>query len=172
MGLDSDKEQSRQARETTAAELRVQEKEKRKMQIKSSPLYQFVIRGKIVKDLADGVLSFVEGVGDVLTLIIGLVNIYCCATVVRSFRLTVAVTVITGIDFLVGLIPVAGSVVDLLFPSNHIAGNLIEDYVEGTGNAKTKATVIATVGVVILAGIGYGVYFLLTTMYDNIAASF
>lgn len=171
MGFDSEKEKENQDNCVNKELQRRATREAWRQNIMNHSLYGFVTKGGLFKDLADGLLGILEEVGDLIAFGLGAIQIYFSASVVKSFRLTVVVTLVTLIDLLVGMIPVAGTIVDFFFGSNTITGNIIKHYVEDdTYNKKLNAIFILVVfgGLAVIGLLGW----LIWTVVGNVIASF
>ena len=118
--------------------------------IESDTIYNLVIKGAFAFDVIDGLAGFFEFLGDSLSSVFHLLNLYISIFVVKSFRLTLAVLSISLVDLLVGFIPVAGSVVDFIFCSSSINRHLIRGWVEGDETVKSRVNKIASVSFIVV----------------------
>ena len=112
-----------------------------------------MIKGAFFFDVIDGLSGLAEFVGDAFSSIFHLVNLYLSVFVVKSIRLSFAVLVISLIDLLIGLIPVAGSILDFVFCSSIINRQLIRGWVENDPSTRSKVNKIVTIGTFVIAGL-------------------
>lgn len=130
----------------------------RRSRIESHALYRTLVKGALGFDVVDALLGFLEVGGDFLSALPGLAYLYLSAFVVRSFRLSVAVFSVVVVDLLLGLVPVAGTVVDVLFCGNYINRSMIKGVVEGDGKTISRVNKVAVWGLLVAAALGYIVY--------------
>lgn len=131
MGVSTEKERNTLAQDAEKGIRQLEEKRLWREELKSSTLYAFVSKGALVKDVADGVFGLAEWIGDIFSFALGAVNIYFCAVKVKSVALTVFVSFLALVDLVLGLIPLLGDVLDVVFPSNYLSSRLIVKYIDG-----------------------------------------
>ena len=163
-GFDSDKEIEKLKRTKMTAEHVRRRKRERRQRIEQNKLYQILISKAIGFDILDAVLSFIEGVGDIFSGLIGLAYIYLSLVVVRSIRLTAAVFCVAATDLLIGLIPIPGTLVDVVFCGNYINRMMIKGFVEDDAETKRRVNLIASAGFLVVFGLAW----LVKTLLGNI----
>ncbi len=162
LGLASEKERKKIEKDVLSAQKEVDRHAKRREEIESHSLYRFVIKGAFFFDVIDGLSGLAEFVGDAFSSIFHLVNLYLSVFVVKSIRLSFAVLVISLIDLLIGLIPVAGSILDFVFCSSIINRQLIRGWVENDPSTRSKVNKIVTIGTFVVAGLLGIVWYLIS----------
>ena len=155
-GFDTEKEKQRKRKYKEIAKEDLSKIQSRRERIENSKLYKILIGGAMGFDVLDGVLGILEIGGDILAAFIGLAYVYLSITVVRSCRLTFAVLCISIVDFLVGLIPVAGMIADFVFCGNYINRNMIKGFVEGDEKVVKRMNIITAVGSTLFLGLVLG----------------
>ena len=163
-GFDSDKEIERLKRTKKKAEAVRDKRLEYRRRIEENKLYKTLIGGAIGFDILDAVLGLVEEVGDLFSGLFGLMYIYLSAVVVRSFRLTLAVLCVSLVDLLLGMIPVAGTLVDVVFCGNYINRMMIKGFVEDDAETKRRVNLIASAGFLVVFGLAW----LVKTLLGNI----
>ncbi len=154
LNLKSEKQREKERIAIEKAEQEAKKIEARRQEIEGNAIYRIFISGfSFGLDILDGVLGFVEGVGDFLTTIISFVYVYISLFVVRSFRLTLAVLTITLIDAIIGFIPFAGSIVDLIFCGNYINKNMIKGFVDGNKEARRRVNIISSFSFIVISSV-------------------
>ncbi len=152
LNLKSEKQKEKERIAIEKAEQEAKRIEARRQEIEGNSIYRIFISGfSFGLDILDGVLGFVEGVGDFLTTVISFVYVYISLFVVRSFRLTLAVLTITLIDAIIGFIPFVGSIVDLVFCGNYINKNMIKGFVDGNKEARRRVNIISSFSFIVIA---------------------
>lgn len=159
-GALTDDDRRQLEKDVAIEEQRRLKKEMWRQELKSSRLFKIITWGKPFKDVAEGVIGFfVEWVGDILSLGLGAASIYFCAFKVRSIALTLIVSILFLLDFLLGLIPFAGDAVDFIFPSFYLSGRLIENYIDGKARwVDYLGWLLALVGFALLVLLGSWVF--------------
>lgn len=152
-GFDSEKEVARAKSAKCTAEQERKRKAMRRERIESNSLYRVLIGGAIGFDILDAVVGFIEGVGDLLSGVVGVAYVYLSLCVVRSLRLTMAVLCVSLTDLLIGLIPVAGTVVDIFFCGSYINRMMIKGFVEDDRKAKRRVNLISSAGFIVVVGL-------------------
>lgn len=168
-GFDSDKKVERMERTKAAAEVALRKKTDRRQRIEQNSLYKVLIKRAIGFDIIDAVLGFFEEIGDIASGLFGLLYIFLSLFVVRSIRLAIAVLYVTLVDLLIGLIPVAGSVVDAVFCGSYINRTMIKGFVEGDAKIKRRVNLIAAFGFFVVIGLAWTVISLLGIMIHYIS---
>ncbi len=145
LNLKTEKQREKERIAIEKAEQEAKKIEARRKEIEENGIYRIFISGfSFGLDIIDGVLGFVEGVGDFFTTAVSFVYVYISLFIVRSFRLTLAVLTITLFDAVIGFIPFAGSIVDLVFCGNYINKNMIKGFVEGNKEARRRVNIISS----------------------------
>lgn len=109
------------------------------MRIEKSDSFRFIglVRKYMDEWFLDPVIgAFLPGFGDTLTTICAVPGLYIAACKVKSFRLTAAILTAIITDWLIGLTPGVGDILDALYRSNSITYRLISGWTAGD-----KATV-------------------------------
>ncbi len=150
-GFDTEAEINREKQIKREAAKWRKEDTNRREEIEKSQMYQVLIKGAIGFDIADALLGILEIGGDLLSGVLGLAYVILSLSVVKSIRLTFAVACVAIIDFLIGLIPVAGSAVDVLFCGNYINRTLIKGFVEGNETIRNRINLISIIGFFVIA---------------------
>lgn len=161
LNLKSEKQKEKERVAIEKAEHEAAEIEARRKEIESNGIYSIFISGfSFGLDILDGILGFMEGVGDFFTTIISFVYVYISLFIVRSFRLTLAVLTVTLTDAIIGFIPFAGSIVDLVFCGNYINKNMIKGFVEGNKEARRRVNLLSSFSFIVIAlVVGLIIYF-------------
>ncbi|MEE3484696.1 MAG: DUF4112 domain-containing protein [Bacteroidales bacterium] len=157
-GFDSEEEKLKQERFREKYLQKKQAWEARRAVIESSNYYKILITGAVGFDVADALLGFLEIGGDLLSGVLGFAYVGLCAKVIKSVRLTLAVTCVVLVDLLLGFIPGLGSVVDVFFCANYINRYLIKGYVERDESVMRKLNIVTLICILIVAGLGYLIY--------------
>ena len=157
-GFDSDEEKRKQERIQQKYLQKKQTWEARRSVIESSTYYKVLIKGAVGFDVADALLGFLEIGGDLLSGVLGFAYVGLCAKVIKSVRLTLAVTCVVLVDLLLGFIPGLGSVVDVFFCANYINRYLIKGYVERDESVMRKLNIVTLICILIVAGLVYLIY--------------
>ncbi|MBO7427237.1 MAG: DUF4112 domain-containing protein, partial [Paludibacteraceae bacterium] len=116
-------------------------------------------------DIIDAVLGFFEEIGDLASGLFGLLYLFLSLFVVRSIRLAIAVLSVTLVDLLIGLIPLAGSVVDAVFCGSYINRTMIKGFVEGDAKIKRRVNLIASFGFLVVISLAWTVKTLLEKIF-------
>lgn len=162
MGLASEKERKKEEKEILSIQEKAERRALRRKEIESNSLYQLVIKGAFFLDIADGLMGLFEFVGDSISSIFHLINLYLSIFVVKSFRLSFAVFSIVLVDLLIGFIPVLGSLIDFVFCSNVINRQLIRGWVEDDPSIRSRVNKVTIAGGTIGAGLIGLLYWLLS----------
>lgn len=153
-GFDSEKKISKKKKVEEVARVERSKREDRRQEIEQNMLYKTLIKGALGFDLADGLLGLLEVGGDILSALLSLLYVGLSLFVVRSFRLTAAVFCVALADLALGLIPVAGTLLDIVFCGNYINRTMIKGFVEGDEQSKKRVNQISLVLVgVLLLGV-------------------
>jgi hypothetical protein len=152
LGLSSEKERKKTESDFQSAQETVKKLAKKREEIESDPVYKLVIKGAFAFDIIDGLAGFLEWIGDSLSSVFHLLNLYISVFVVKSFRLTLAVLSVSLVDLLVGFIPLAGSVLDFVFCSSSLNRHLIRGWVEEDEEVRSRVNKIASVSAFIVMG--------------------
>jgi hypothetical protein len=152
-GFDSEEEKLKQERIREKYRQKKQAWEARRSVIESSTYYKTLIKGAVGFDVADALLGFLEIGGDLLSSVLGFAYVGLCVKVIKSVRLTLAVTCVVLVDLLLGFIPGLGSVVDIFFCANYINRYLIKGYVERDESVMRKLNIVTLICVLIVAGL-------------------
>jgi len=164
-GFDSDKKVERMERTKAAAEVALRKKTEQRQRIEQSNLYKVLIKRAIGLDIIDAVLGFFEEIGDLASGLFGLLYLFLSLFVVRSIRLAIAVLSVTLVDLLIGLIPLAGSVVDAVFCGSYINRTMIKGFVEGDAKIKRRVNLIASFGFLVVISLAWTVKTLLEKIF-------
>lgn len=164
-GFDSDKKVERMERTKAAAEVALRKKTEQRQRIEQSNLYKVLIKRAIGLDIIDAVLGFFEEIGDLASGLFGLLYLFLSLFVVRSIRLAIAVLSVTLVDLLIGLIPLAGSVVDAVFCGSYINRTMIKGFVEGDAKIKRRVNLIASFGFFVVISLAWTVKTLLEKIF-------
>lgn len=158
LGFDTEKDIKRKEKAKQSASDDREKEAERRSRIESHTLYRTLIKGAWGFDVVDAVLGFLEVGGDLLSGVFGLAYFYLSLFVVRSFRLSLAVLSVVMVDFLLGLIPFAGTALDVFFCGNYINRTLIKGYVEEDRSVMSRVNKFALLGFVVAALLGFVVY--------------
>jgi len=178
MGFKSRRERARQAHDFTSksekdsinesikneAE-RHQEKEKEKSLLESDLSYKIVrLFSKLMDDWClDPIIGIVfPEVGDTVTAVMSLPYLYVSVFKIRSYALTVVILKNILFDWLIGLIPVAGDILDFFVRSYKANYKLIVGYVEDdkeTIRKVNKSAFFSTLAVLALLALSFLVIF-------------
>ena len=164
-GFDSDKKIERLKRTKATAEVARRKESNRRQRIEQSSLYRVLIKRAIGFDIIDAILGFFEEIGDLASGLFGLLYIFLSLFVVRSIRLAIAVLCVTLVDLLIGLIPLAGSVVDAVFCGSYINRTMIKGFVEGDAKIKRRVNLIASLGFLVVISLAWTVMYLLGKIF-------
>ncbi len=149
-GFDTERDFSRQEKVKQVARAHREVEEDRRKEIESNPLYKTLMKGALGFDVADGLMGFLEVGGDILSAVLSLTYVALSLFVVRSLRLTMAVFIVVVIDLAIGMVPMAGMLLDIVFCGNYINRTLIKGFVEGDKKAKRRVNLISMVGFSVL----------------------
>lgn len=107
----------------------------------------------------DPIVGFIlPGFGDALSSVVTLPALYVAMFKIRSIRLTLAILTAIITDVLVGLIPVAGDIVDAFYKSSKMASRLIVGYMEDDEATKKEINRRAIWGTIGLIAVGVLIY--------------
>lgn len=163
-GFDSEKEINREEKIKQKAQEQKKRRELKRQSIEQTTLYTVLIKGAIGFDIADAALGILEIGGDILSGVVGLLYVFLCINTIKSLRLTVAVLAVVLADLMIGLIPVAGTFVDMAFCGNYINRSMIKGFVEDDPVIKRRVNIIAGIGIFVIAGAS----FLLVKIISNL----
>lgn len=155
LGFDTEKTKKKEEKLRLKAQ---EEREKRELWRKSveeKPLYKILIKGAIGFDIADALLGILELGGDIFSALIGLLYVILSITSVKSLRLTIAVLSVILVDLVIGLIPAAGTIVDMVFCSNYINRSMIRGFVEDDPVIKRRVNIISAIGIFVIVGASF-----------------
>ena len=116
----------------------------------SSP-YQLVKLAKKYDDwFLDPFVGFVlPAAGDVISAAAIFPALYIAAFKIRSFKLSFAIIYVCIFDLLIGVIPIAGDIIDAFYKSNKMAARWIVGYLENDAQVKKQVNRAARQGAVI-----------------------
>lgn len=142
-----------------------------------SSSFQLVYAAKKYDDwFLDPIVGFlIPGFGDLLSSLVTLPAVYVSVIKLRSLSLTFAIFYAMFLDFIVGVVPVAGDLIDAFHKSNKKACRWIVGYVEQDPdtieeiNRNAKYFVFLLIGVAI---VGYLFYSLLVAIIEWIQSLF
>lgn len=158
-GFDSQKEILRKEKLKQEARVDRSKDANRRQEIENNGLYRTLIKGALGFDVLDGLLGFLEVGGDLVSAVSGIAYVGLSMFVVKSVRLTIAVLCVMMADLALGLIPMVGTLLDIVFCGNYINRTLIKGFVEGDKSTRRKVNLIASVGfAVLLLAIAFGVF--------------
>ncbi|MBO4805386.1 MAG: DUF4112 domain-containing protein [Paludibacteraceae bacterium] len=166
LGFDSQEERRLQEESIERERKRREAAEQVSERIRQSTSYRVLIKGALGFDILDAVLGIFETFGDLFSFVVGWGYLYISAFVVRHFRLTMAVFFVLLVDLLIGLIPFAGTVVDVVFPASYICRGLIQGVVDHDKQKIKMVNMIFMAGFIIVAVLVVLVLWLLTFSYD------
>lgn len=161
-GLEKEVAKAESVKRTAEADRKA--RELRREKIERNSLYRVMIGGAVGFDVLDAVMGFFEEVGDLLSGLFGLAYVYLSLFVVKSLRLTMAVLCVSLVDLLLGMIPVAGTVVDIFFCGNYINRMMIKGFVEGDGKARRRVNLISLLGFLVV----FGLFWLVKMLIERI----
>ncbi|MCQ2216950.1 MAG: DUF4112 domain-containing protein [Paludibacteraceae bacterium] len=168
LGFDSDEERKIQEDSIKKELKRREEAERISQRIRDSFSYRVLINGAIGFDILDAALGFVEWIGDIVSFVLGLGYVYISASVVRHFRLTIAVLFVLMVDFLLGAIPFVGTVIDVVFPASCVCRSLIQGVVEHDKKKIRLMNIIFFSGSFAVVGLAALVYYLVGYFSDKV----
>jgi len=124
----------------------------------------------------DPIVGFIiPGVGDLISSAATLPAVYVALVKLHSIKLTLAIIGAMITDFLAGLIPVVGDVVDAFYRSSKLSSRLIVGYVEqdpDTIEEVNKRAIWSAIGLIALCLIGWFFYNLVVGIYHFIVGLF
>lgn len=111
---------------------RREEKAAKKNELLNNSLsYSLFIDHPLWVDIGDAVLGFIiPGVGDTITSLLQLPSLYVAIFKIRSMPLVLAILNNLVIDWLVGLIPVLGDLIDAFYCSNRKNAIMIKGFID------------------------------------------
>ena len=128
------------------------------------------------KCFADALLGLViPGIGDLLTIVLSLPSIFVALFKVRSIPLTLAVMYNIVLDCFIGLTPVLGDILDVVYRSYVKNYRLIVGFVEDDKDVIDEVRRSAWKSAILIAILGVACYFVfwaLQGLYKSIAAIF
>lgn len=145
------------------------ERENTAVGIKSSRSYRLVDGIRRVMDdwYLDPILGLVfPSAGDTISTVISLPALHLAAVKIRSPRLVLAILFTIIADWLVGLVPVLGDVLDAFHKSNSIARRLCEGFMAGDKATIREVNIRAVAMIVLLVVVAL----VLLLFYDTVAA--
>lgn len=176
LGLTTQQEQEKINLSLQKEEQRRQKKELARQKLEGETSYKLVKGLSFVMDKCFGdalVGFFLPGLGDIISATVTVPYLYVSLFKIRSIPLTLAILYNMMLDFLVGLVPYIGDLLDVFYRSYVKNYQLIVGFVEDdedvikdvNRSAKWFAVMIAVLGI-----IGYFVYQLVHIMLENIQA--
>lgn len=145
-GFDTEKDISKKEKVKQVARAHREVEVDRRKEIEENGLYKTLMKGALGFDVADGLMGFLELGGDILSAVLALAYVVLSLFVVKSLRLTMAVFIIVVVDLAIGMVPMAGTLLDVVFCGNYINRTLIKGFVEGDKSAKRKVNLISSIG--------------------------
>lgn len=162
-----------EAQDAERGQVLVQERDERKAAIKSKFYYGLATRGGLVKDILDAVGGFfLPGIGDFLTSFLAFPAIMSAAFEVRSLPLTLAMIFNMLVDLLLGLVPVAGGIIDAFYLSNRKNARLLSGYVEGNKEIVRKVNHRASFMGIVIFFLVLLIYFTIKTLSKLVSPLF
>ena len=143
---------------------KIAEKENDKFeQITESASFNLMFGAKKLLDdwFLDPLIGLIPGVGDTIAAIASAPSLYFATFKAKSIRLTMAILFFTIIDWLAGLIPVVGDIVDAFYKSHKKTYRICVGYLEGDPDVlkeTNKAAVSLVFLLITIAGILYFAY--------------
>lgn len=107
---------------------------------------------------------FIPGFGDLLSSMASIPALHIAIFKLRSFTLTIAILAGFIIDLIVGVIPIAGDIIDAFYKSNKRSYRFIIGYYEDDPEVKSEINKKAVIGCILLALIGV----ILWTFYEMV----
>lgn len=107
----------------------------------------------------DPLIGLIPGVGDTIATIASAPSLYFATFKAKSIKLTMAILFFTTIDWLAGLIPAAGDLVDAFYKSHKKSYRMCVGYMEKDPEVMKEINKAATGLVFLLIAIGGILYF-------------
>lgn len=127
--------------------------------ITNSLSFSIMHRSNTILDIIDPIVGLIPGIGDTVTTIASAPSLYFAIVEARSLKLTMAVLYYTIVDWLSGLVPVVGDIIDAFYFSNRKSYKACLGYIEGDPEAMQKINKAATGLVVLLLVLAALLYF-------------
>ena len=178
LGFESEIEKAKMERALAKEEKRREKKELAKQKLENDWMYRTVkgISFLMDKCFADATLGlFIPGVGDFLTIVLSVPFLFVSLFKVRSISLTLAVLYNIMVDCFIGLTPVLGDILDVLYRSYAKNYRLIVGFVEDDAEVIDEVRRSAWKSAIMIVILGVACYFLflaLKGVYASIAAMF
>lgn len=111
---------------------RIYEKEYVRLEnITESTSFKIMSSSKTFLDILDALIGLFTGVGDTISIVASIPSLYFSIFKAKSIKLTMAILSIILVDWLAGLVPVIGDILDAFYTSNRKIFRICVGYVEG-----------------------------------------